>query len=54
LPRFDAKGQVVPVTVMNMSYSGDHRVVDGATMASYSNAFKRYIENPAAMLAELR
>ena len=54
LPRFDAKGNVVPTTVMSVSYSGDHRVIDGATMASYSNVFKRYIEHPNQMLAEMR
>jgi hypothetical protein len=54
LPRFDAKGAVVPVTLMNASFSGDHRVIDGATCANFSNAFKRYLEQPALMLAGMR
>ena len=42
------------MTLMNISYSGDHRVVDGATIALFSNAVKRYIEQPSLMLAEMR
>lgn len=40
--------------IMNASWSADHRVVDGATVAKFSNLWKHYIENPDAMLAELR
>lgn len=46
--------QLVPVTLMAVSYSGDHRVLDGATVAHFSNAVKRYLEQPAIMLAELK
>jgi 2-oxoisovalerate dehydrogenase E2 component (dihydrolipoyl transacylase) len=44
----------VPTTVMNVAWSADHRVVDGATVARFSNAWRGYIENPASMLAQLR
>lgn len=40
--------------IMNVSWSADHRVVDGATVAKFSNLWKLYIENPDAMLAEMR
>ncbi|ANG64760.1 dihydrolipoamide acetyltransferase [Marinobacterium aestuarii] len=53
LPRFDAAGQVVASSIMNISWSGDHRVLDGATMARFSNLWKAYLEDPASMLLEL-
>lgn len=53
LPRFAADGSVVPVRVMNVSWSGDHRVLDGATMARFSNQWKQYLETPVAMLSEM-
>lgn len=37
-------------TVMNITLSCDHRVVDGAVGARFLQAFKAYIENPAMML----
>lgn len=54
LPRFKSDGSVTPVKVMNVSWSGDHRVIDGATMARFSNQWKAYLETPVAMLSELR
>ena len=45
---------VAPVTIMNVSWSADHRVVEGATIARFSNKFKQYIENPQLMVAEMR
>jgi len=49
------KGLVVlPTKVMAISWAGDHRVVDGATMAKFSNLWKSYLEEPATMLAETR
>jgi 2-oxoisovalerate dehydrogenase E2 component (dihydrolipoyl transacylase) len=48
------KAVVVPKTTMNVSWSADHRVLDGATVARFSNQWKMYIENPAVMLAKLK
>lgn len=42
------------MTIMNVSWSADHRVVEGATIARFSNKFKQYIESPALMVAEMR
>ncbi|KAF1334841.1 Lipoamide acyltransferase component of branched-chain alpha-keto acid dehydrogenase complex, partial [Globisporangium splendens] len=54
LPRFLEDGvSVAPVRVMNVSWSGDHRVIDGATMARFSNQWKQYLETPVAMLSEM-
>lgn len=36
-----------------VSWSADHRVIDGATMARFSNAWIRYLEQPATMLLHL-
>eukprot|EP01038_Epipyxis_sp_PR26KG_P005111 gene5111-7122_t len=46
--------KVYPVTIMNVSWSADHRVIDGATVANFSNTWKKYIENPNLLLADLR
>ncbi|GMF24607.1 unnamed protein product [Phytophthora fragariaefolia] len=53
LPRYDADGNVEPVRLMNASWSGDHRVIDGATMARFSNQWKAYLETPVSMLTEM-
>ena len=37
-----------------VSWSGDHRVVDGATMARFSNLWKDYLENPRKMLVDMK
>ena len=43
-------GKVDIATVMTVSMSCDHRVIDGATGARFLQVFKQYIEEPAAML----
>lgn len=53
LPRFDEDGNVYAARLMNVSWAADHRVVDGATMARFSNLMKEYVECPTAMLSEL-
>jgi 2-oxoisovalerate dehydrogenase E2 component (dihydrolipoyl transacylase) len=53
LPRFDAKGNVVPVNIINVSWSADHRVVDGAAIANFSNLMIKYLQNPETMLLDM-
>lgn len=53
LPRFDASGQLQERKIMTVSWSGDHRVIDGATIARFNNCWKSYLENPVSMLATL-
>uniref|UniRef100_A0A3Q3EXQ6 Dihydrolipoamide acetyltransferase component of pyruvate dehydrogenase complex n=1 Tax=Labrus bergylta TaxID=56723 RepID=A0A3Q3EXQ6_9LABR len=54
LPRFDAVGQVVRAHIMNVSWSADHRIIDGATMCRFSNLWREYLENPATMVLDLK
>ncbi|RJE77453.1 dihydrolipoamide acetyltransferase [Pseudoalteromonas sp. MSK9-3] len=50
LPRFDNEGNVVSRAIMQVSWSGDHRVIDGGTIARFNNLWKAYLENPAKMM----
>lgn len=52
-PRYDEAGNLVKTTVMQVSWSADHRIIDGATMARFSNAWIGYLENPVTMLLHL-
>ncbi|MGM8930114.1 2-oxo acid dehydrogenase subunit E2 [Salinicola halophyticus] len=54
LPRFAEDGSVVSRAIMTVTWSGDHRVLDGGTMARFCNRWKGYLEGPETMLAELR
>ncbi|KAI9476267.1 MAG: 2-oxoacid dehydrogenases acyltransferase-domain-containing protein [Benjaminiella poitrasii] len=54
VPRFDENDRVVAKEVMPISWSADHRVIDGATIARFGNYWKRLIENPALLASELR
>ncbi|KAF9434478.1 hypothetical protein BGZ76_007967 [Entomortierella beljakovae] len=61
LPRFkmieeDGKlvERVIAQQIVNVSWSADHRVVDGATIARFSEAWKTVVENPFILGAMLR
>jgi len=43
-------GNIEIATVMEITLSCDHRIVDGAVAAEFGNAFKKFIENPLLML----
>ncbi len=43
-------GKVEVATVMSVTMSCDHRVIDGATGAQFLQVFKQFVEEPAAML----
>lgn len=50
LPRFDEQGNVSARQIMTISWSGDHRVIDGGTIARFSNLWKSYLEDPSSMI----
>ena len=53
LPRFDENDQIIAVNIMQVSWSGDHRIIDGATMVRFNNLWRTYLENPLYMLAKI-
>lgn len=54
VPAFDEKDNVVKKQVCNFSWSADHRVVDGATMARAADVVRRVVEEPDVMVMHLR
>lgn len=55
VPTFSGPGdQVTPALMMSVSWSADHRVIDGATMARFSNKWKSYLEKPVTMTLFLK
>lgn len=54
LPRFDHDNNVKVANIMAVSWSADHRVIDGATMAKFSNLVKKYTENLNTLAMDLR
>lgn len=54
LPRFDEKGNVVSQQIMTVNWSGDHRIIDGATMVKFNNLWMQYLTQPETMLIHLR
>ena len=53
LPRFDDQGNLVPRKIMTVSWSGDHRVIDGGTIARFNNVWMGYLKSPTTMLAAM-
>ncbi|MFC2992122.1 2-oxo acid dehydrogenase subunit E2 [Halomonas tibetensis] len=53
LPRFDAEDRVVKRAIMTVTWAGDHRIIDGGTIARFCNAWKGYLEDPETMLLHL-
>lgn len=54
LPRFNAAGEVEAQHLMQVNWSGDHRIIDGATMVKFNNLWCSYLTNPSTMLMHLR
>jgi 2-oxoisovalerate dehydrogenase E2 component (dihydrolipoyl transacylase) len=54
VPAFDENDNVVKKQVCNFSWSADHRVVDGATMARAADIVRRVVEEPDVMVMHLR
>ena len=54
IPAFDEQGSIIKREIMNFSWSADHRVVDGATMAKMAERVRAFAEEPGLMMARLR
>ena len=54
LPRFDEEGNVSAQHIMAVNWSGDHRIIDGATMVRFNNLWMSYLTQPEKMLMHLR
>lgn len=52
VPRFDEDGNIRKAYVMSVSWSADHRVIDGVSMARFSNVWKKYLEQPTLFLLD--
>ena len=53
LPRFNAKGDVEARSIMQVSWSGDHRIIDGGSIARFCNLWKLFLEKPSSMLVHM-
>lgn len=54
IPGYNEKMEVVPKQVINTSWSGDHRVLDGMTLAQMAERFKQLLENPELMMMNIK
>lgn len=54
VPAFDDEGQLVKKDQVQFSWSADHRVVDGATMARMAERVKGLIEEPGLMVVGMK
>jgi len=60
VPRFvndevgSTSNDIVEAQVLHVSWAGDHRFLDGATLARFHASFKRYVENPSQMLVHMK
>lgn len=53
LPRYNEQGDLMARKIMTVSWSGDHRVIDGGTIARFNNLWMGYLEVPSTMLAAM-
>lgn len=53
LPRFNDKGEVEARSIMQVSWSGDHRIIDGGSIARFCNLWKSFLEKPSNMIAHM-
>jgi pyruvate dehydrogenase E2 component (dihydrolipoamide acetyltransferase)/2-oxoisovalerate dehydrogenase E2 component (dihydrolipoyl transacylase) len=53
-PVYDAAGNLRPADMLYLSFSFDHRVLDGAVGAAFGNAVIRHLQNPLPLLLAQR
>jgi 2-oxoisovalerate dehydrogenase E2 component (dihydrolipoyl transacylase) len=54
IPIFGKNDSIEKAEVTNFSWSADHRIVDGATMARMGSMVKQFIEEPDKLLVQMR
>jgi 2-oxoisovalerate dehydrogenase E2 component (dihydrolipoyl transacylase) len=56
VPRFVSENstEVYEAHIVNVSWGGDHRVVDGATMARFHTQWKEYLQDPISLIQEMK
>lgn len=54
IPAFDEEGNIMAKQICNFSWSADHRVIDGATMARAAELVRGFVEEPDSMVIHLR
>ncbi|KAM0493802.1 hypothetical protein ACHAP8_009024 [Fusarium lateritium] len=54
VPAFDENDNVVKKQITNFSWSADHRVIDGATMARAAEVVRQIVEEPDLMIMHLK
>jgi pyruvate dehydrogenase E2 component (dihydrolipoamide acetyltransferase)/2-oxoisovalerate dehydrogenase E2 component (dihydrolipoyl transacylase) len=51
-PIFDERSQIKAADMVYLSWTFDHRVLDGAVGTAFGNVIIRQLQNPASMLVE--
>lgn len=56
IPLFETPTSMIikEARIMPVSWVADHRVIDGASVARFSNRFKFFVENPIEMLVRMK
>jgi len=56
VPRFVSANsmEIYEAYIVNMSWGGDHRVMDGATLARFHTQWKKYLQDPISLIQEMR
>ncbi|KAF4985356.1 hypothetical protein FDECE_16624 [Fusarium decemcellulare] len=54
VPAFDEDDQLVKKQITNFSWSADHRVIDGATMARAAEVVRQIVQEPDIMVMHLK
>ncbi|XP_073122094.1 lipoamide acyltransferase component of branched-chain alpha-keto acid dehydrogenase complex, mitochondrial isoform X2 [Henckelia pumila] len=54
IPHFNEDGNLYPALIMTINISSDHRVLDGATVARFCNAWKHFVEKPELLMLHMR
>ncbi len=52
-PVYDAAGALRPADLVYLSFSFDHRVLDGAVGAVFGNAVIRHLQNPLPLVVQV-